>query len=167
MNRRTFVTLVAAAGAASALAGCGFQLRRAPKLGFTRIALLGFPTGSALRLELVRAIEATGSTQVVDTGNEAQVVLRCNQDQRQQLVAATTAAAQVRELSLVTRLKFRVTTADQEKVLIPDTELAATRDMTYTETTALGKQQEAELLYRAMQADIVDQVMRRLAALTL
>lgn len=167
MNRRIFVTTLAAAGAAMALAGCGFELRRAPKLGFSRIALLGFPVRSPMQAELTRAIEATGSTRVVETGNEAQVVLRCNLDQRQQLVAATTAAAQVRELSLVTRLKFRVTTADQEKILIPDTELAVARDMTFTETTALGKQQEAELLYRAMQADIVDQVMRRLAALTL
>ena len=38
------------------------------------------------------------------------------------------------------------------------------RDLTYNETDALAKQQEADFLYRAMQTDLVDQVMRRLAA---
>jgi LPS-assembly lipoprotein len=37
--------------------------------------------------------------------------------------------------------------------------------MTYNERDALGKEQEEEMLYRAMQSDIANQVLRRLAAL--
>ena len=36
--------------------------------------------------------------------------------------------------------------------------------MSYNETAALAKEQEEAALYRAMQSDIVAQVMRRLAA---
>jgi LPS-assembly lipoprotein len=38
------------------------------------------------------------------------------------------------------------------------------RDMSYNESAALAKEHEESLLYRAMQSDIVSQVMRRLAA---
>jgi LPS-assembly lipoprotein len=37
--------------------------------------------------------------------------------------------------------------------------------MTYNERDALAKEQEEELLYRAMQSDIASQVLRRLAAI--
>jgi len=37
--------------------------------------------------------------------------------------------------------------------------------MTYSEGVALAKEQEEAMLFRAMQSDIVAQVMRRLAAL--
>jgi LPS-assembly lipoprotein len=40
------------------------------------------------------------------------------------------------------------------------------RDMSYSETAALAKEQEENLLYRAMQSDIVAQVMRRLASVS-
>jgi LPS-assembly lipoprotein len=48
--------------------------------------------------------------------------------------------------------------------LIPTTEILLSRDMNYSESLALAKEQEEQLLYRAMQTDIVAQVMRRLAA---
>ena len=39
--------------------------------------------------------------------------------------------------------------------------------MSYSETSALAKEQESEMLYRSMQSDVVAQVMRRLAAVRL
>jgi LPS-assembly lipoprotein len=41
------------------------------------------------------------------------------------------------------------------------------RDMSYSESLALAKQHEEADFYREMQADIVSQVMRRLAAVRL
>jgi LPS-assembly lipoprotein len=38
------------------------------------------------------------------------------------------------------------------------------RDMSYSESAALAKEQEEALLFKAMQSDIVSQVMRRLAS---
>jgi LPS-assembly lipoprotein len=69
----------------------------------------------------------------------------------------------VRDLTLRTRLSFRLRTP-AGRVLIRDTELLLSRDMSYNETDALAKEQEETMLYRGMQSDIVDQVMRRLAA---
>jgi len=49
--------------------------------------------------------------------------------------------------------------------LIPATELLLTRDMSYSETIALAKEQEEALLFRGMRGDIVQQLLRRLATL--
>ena len=40
------------------------------------------------------------------------------------------------------------------------------RDLSYSETAALAKQHEEAELFREMQSDIVAQVLRRLAAIT-
>lgn len=149
--------------ACALLAGCGFQLRRPPTLAFARIQLVGFPPRSAFTEELRRAIEASGSTRVVASVTQADAVLEALQDLNDRTAAAQTATGQIRAFTLRTRLKFRLRTPGG-RVLIPDTELALSRDMSYNETDALAKEQEEQALYRDMQTDIVDQVMRRLAA---
>lgn len=159
MRRRTLVLTVAPL----ALAGCGFQLRRPPTLNFATLQLVGFPVRSPFTEELRRSIEASGSTRVVESVAQAQVVLEALEDVRDKTVAAQTAAGQVREFTLRTRLRFRLRTP-AGRLLIRDTELLLSRDMSYNETNALAKAQEEAMLYRGMQRDIVDQVMRQLAA---
>ena len=68
----------------------------------------------------------------------------------------------MRELQLRVRLEFQLTTPGGRE-LIPATELLLTRDMSYSETVALAKEYEEATLLRAMQSDIVGQLMRRLA----
>ena len=147
--------------AAALLGGCGFQLRRPPELQFQSIALLGFaprsPMADALREQLrlqVRVLEAP---------ERAQVVLRALEDQRERSVVASTSAAQVRELQLRLKLSFRADTPAGRE-LIPSSELLLQRDMSYSETAALAKEFEEAELFRDMQADLVGQVLRRLAA---
>ena len=91
------------------------------------------------------------------------MVLEALADARERSVVASTAAGQVRELQLRARLNFRLRTP-AGKELIPATEILLSRDMSYSETVALAKEQEEAQLFRAMQSDIVAQVMRRLAA---
>ena len=50
------------------------------------------------------------------------------------------------------------------KELIPETELLQQRDISFNESAVLAKEAEEALLYRDMQTDIVQQLMRRLAA---
>jgi len=145
------------------LGGCGFQLRRPPTLPFATVALMGFQPRSPFVDPLKRSIEAAGSTRVVESPAQAQVVLEAIEEVRDKSVAAQTAAGQVRDLTLRSRFKFRLRTPGG-RVLIRDTELLLTRAMSYNETVALAKEQEEATLYRAMQSDIVDQVMRQLAA---
>jgi LPS-assembly lipoprotein len=48
--------------------------------------------------------------------------------------------------------------------LIPEVELQQQRDLSFLESAALAKEIEENMMYRDMQIDIVQQMMRRLAA---
>ena len=147
-------------------AACGFELRRAPELNFRTLALRGFEPKSPLAAELRHQVGASRSTQVVETSAQAQVVLEALADAREKSVVASTAAGQVRELQLRARFKFRLLTPAGRE-LIPETEILLQRDLSYSESIALAKEQEEAFLYRSMQGDIVAQVLRRLASVNL
>ncbi len=161
-DRRTWLTS-AASLVAVPLAGCGFQLRGAQELRFRTVQLTGFKPHSPLEKELRRAINASKTTLVVDSGGEAQVILEAVSDRRERNVVATTSAGQVRQISLRVRFTFRLRTPSDRELIGP-TELLLGRDISYNESEALAKEQEEALLYREMQTDIVSQIMRRLAA---
>lgn len=145
------------------LGACGFGLRRAPELRFRTIQLNGFRPRSQLADELRANINASKTTQVVDRLAQAQVVLDALADSREKSIVASSAAGQVTEFQLRERFSFRLRSADGRD-LIPATEISLSRDMSYTESAALGKEQEENFLYTAMQHDIVSQVLRRLAS---
>lgn len=164
MHRREAVAAcVAAAVASTLLAGCGFELKRPPELGFRTIWLTGFAPRSPLAAELRRQIDAGTTTRVVEAQKDAAVVLEAIADDREKSVVATTAASLVREFELRSRFRFRLRSADGRE-LIPESEILLKRELTYTESAALAKEQEEAFLYRTMQGDIVSQVLRRLAA---
>ena len=154
------VVLVASA---AVLAGCGFELQRAPELRFRTIQLTGFAPRSPLAAQLRRHIDASTTTLVVDTLAQAQVVLEAVTDVREKVVVASSSVGQVTEFQLRERFAFRLRSLGGQE-LIPAFEILLTRDMSYTETAALAKEQEEAFLYRAMQNDIVAQVLRRLAS---
>ncbi|MFG6486334.1 LPS assembly lipoprotein LptE [Roseateles sp. BYS78W] len=151
--------------ATAALAGCGFELRREPELSFKTIALTGFEGDSLLAAGLKRQIKRT-PVQIVDDASRAQVVIEVTREVRDRTVVASTSVGQVREWQLRLQFDYLIRTAEGE-LLVPKVELRLTRDMNYTETTALAKEQEATNLYNAMQSDAIAQVMRRLAAVKL
>ena len=47
---------------------------------------------------------------------------------------------------------------------MPQNTIALTRDVTFNDAEILAKEQEEQLLFRDMQTDMVQQIMRRLAA---
>lgn len=150
--------------AAALLGGCGFELRRAPQMAFQTIALQGFaprsPLAEHLRQQLSRRV------QVLPGPDKADVVLHALADARERGVVATTAAAQVREVQLRLRVNLRARTPAGRE-LMPPMEVLLTRDMSYSEAAALSKAEEEAQLYREMEADVAQQVMRRLAAIRL
>jgi LPS-assembly lipoprotein len=159
VSRRTLLL----SGATALLGGCGFALRRAPELQFRTVQLVGFAPRSSLAEELRRSIDASSTTLVVDSSAQAAVLLQALTDAREKSVVASTSAGQVREVQVRARLKFSLRTAGGRELIAP-TEIALSRDLSYNESVALAKEQEEALLYRAMQTDIVAQVMRRLAS---
>jgi len=104
--------------------------------------------------------------QLVEDPAKAQVVLEALHEVRDRTVVASTSVGQVREWTLRLQFDYLVRTADGE-LLVPKVELRLSRDMNYTESMALAKEQEAVNLYGAMHSDAVAQVMRRLAAVKL
>lgn len=160
-RRRLLSSLVLA----PALGACGFRLRGSVPLPFQRIALRGFgERGQPLRRALVRALELDGRSTVVDGLKDAELVLDAVDARREKVVAAQTAAAQVREFSLRSRLAYRVLTPGGT-VLAPLVELVQGRDMSYNESAALAKELEEDQLYQALEEDLAAQVLRRLSAL--
>jgi LPS-assembly lipoprotein len=70
----------------------------------------------------------------------------------------------VREYSLNYRLLFQVKDG-KNNVLLAPTEVNIKRLISFNETQVLAKETEETMLYRAMQTDLVQQVLRRLAAI--
>jgi LPS-assembly lipoprotein len=153
-----------AASALALLAGCGFQLRRPPPMGFTRIALQGFEPRAPLAEDLRRALREVA--QVVASPEQAQVVLVVLQDRTDRSIVASTATGQVREMQLRLQFGFRLATPEGG-VLAPPAQLVLARDMSFSETAALAKELEEAQQLREMRADIVGQVLRRLASVRL
>jgi len=152
-------------GLASSLAGCGFELRKTPDFAFKSI-YTGVPPTSGLGAELKRNLSAMGNIELITDAAQAknaQVVLDILQELREKTVVGMNASGQVREFQLRLRIRFRLYTP-QGKELIPDTELLQQRDISFSESAVLSKEAEEGLLYRNMQTDIVQQLMRRLAA---
>ena len=155
----------AATGSMLALPGCGFAPRKAQVFSFQTLFSTLAET-SPLGVELRRALQATGKVQVLTDSRqmpEADVVLESLADERVKVVLSTNAAGQVREFQLRLRFVFRLRSRDGTE-LISATELQQQRDISFSESAALAKEAEESLLYRDMQNDVVQQVLRRLAA---
>ncbi|NDY91986.1 LPS-assembly lipoprotein LptE [Ideonella livida] len=145
--------------AAALLGACGFQLRGPVDPGFSRIALAGFtprsPMAEALRRSLPERVQVVGPAQ-------AQLLVTALEDRFTRTVAATTASGQVRELTLTTTLRYRLSRPGQE-VLVEETTLSQTRSLSYTEDSALAKSQEEAQLLREMRHEIAGQLLRVMA----
>lgn len=169
MQRRAFLACAASSASLALLSlnGCGFALRKAPNFAFTTL-YSGLSETSPLGVELKRSLESTGKVKVITDARQmtqAQVILEPLADQREKVVLSLNAAGQVREFQLRLRFSFRLRTP-AGKELIPATELALQRDISFNESAVLAKEAEEALLYRDMQSDVVQQIMRRLAAVT-
>lgn len=163
MPRRRLQLAIAASVAAMALTACGFELRRAPEMKFQTVQLAGFSAASPLAKELRESIDSSPGTRVVESAGQAQVVLEALADTRDRAVVGSTATGLVREFELRMRFEFKLRTPGGRELIAP-TELTQVRDLSYNEGVALAKQYEASSQFKAMQSDIVAQVMRRLAA---
>jgi LPS-assembly lipoprotein len=157
--------LLLVTAASALLAGCGFKLRQPPRLNFGTMAVTGLPPRSPVLEELQRQVAATGTTRLVESAATAEVVLDVRESTRERIAAAQSSAGQIREFTIRVRLRFMLRTPSG-RVLIPDTQLVLQRDMSFNESDALAKEQEEATLARALQTDIVDQLMRQLAAVT-
>ena len=161
MRRRLLLSL----SPALALGACGFRLRGTPDLAFQTL-YVSVAENSSLGNELKRNLSSLGAVQLItDVAQKpkAQAILDVLSETREKNVVGVNASGQVREFQLRVRVNFRLSTP-QGAELIPATELLQQRDISFNESAVLAKEAEEALLYRDMQTDIVQQLMRRLAA---
>ncbi|MDI3515706.1 MAG: LPS assembly lipoprotein LptE [Gammaproteobacteria bacterium] len=155
--------LLAGCGAVALLAsGCGFRLRGPQALDFATVHI-NTPPETELGAQLRRLIATSGTTTVTEDAEQAEARLQILGNARGREILSLTGAGKVREYQLTQTLRFQL--LDKAgKPLIPPTSLSARREYTFDDSQVLGKEQEEALLYRDMQADLVQQMMRRLAA---
>ena len=166
MQRRFCLSLLALSPVV-ALSSCGFALRRAPGFAFKTL-FSPLAEGSSLGTPLKRALESDGKVRVITDAqqiNQAEVILDVLQDQREKIVVGVNASGQVREFQLRIRFQFKLRGATGKELIAP-VEIFQQREIAFNESAALAKEAEEGLLYREMQNDIVQQIMRRLAAVT-
>ena len=162
--RRHFLQGLWAVPLTAGLSACGFQLRSVGDYPFKTL-YANFAINSPLGVELRRNLLGTGRIEVWSEPAQmlkADAILDILSEERQQVVVGINALGQVRELQLRLRVRFRLRTPDGV-IWIDSVELAQQRDLSFTETAALSKEIEQGMLYRDMQTDIVQQIMRRLA----
>ncbi|ACK53960.1 MULTISPECIES: LPS assembly lipoprotein LptE [Thauera] len=148
--------------AALLLSGCGFRLRGPQALDFATVHI-SVPEQSEFGAQLRRLVATTGTTRVEEDAAKAEALLQILSNDRGREILSLTGAGKVREYQLVQSLRFQL--LDRAgKALIPPTSLTARREYTFDDSQVLGKEQEEALLYRDMQNDLVQQLMRRLAA---
>jgi len=145
-----------------ALAGCGFQLRGTADLPFDTLYMPP-PGGPGIALDLKRNIQAGTHTKVVDDAKTADAVLEFSQEVRDRLILSLAATGRVREYQLRYLVAFRVHDGKGGE-FVPISTVTLTRDITFNDSDVLSKQTEEQLLYRDMQFDMVQLIMRRLAA---
>lgn len=150
------------------LTACGFKLRQSRAYAFDTIAVtpaVGGPVKSELKRYLgERVLDLPPPDTEVGDVSQPQVILDILSEPREKVIVGRSSTGQVREFQLRVRVSFRLRTPDGRE-LIPVTELVQQRDISFNESAVLAKEAEEQLLYRNMQSDLVQQLLRRLGAL--
>jgi LPS-assembly lipoprotein len=158
--------LVALLLSCALLSACGFKLRGDQRFAFDSLHS-GFGANSDMGAQFRRTVRLSESTRLVDQAKDAQARLEIIRELREKEIVGLSTSGRPREYQLRLRLSFKVLSAlsdDPVTELMPETEIVLRRDVSTSDQQIVSKLQEEELLYREMQSDLVQQLMRRLAA---
>lgn len=167
------------------LSACGFKLRGSAdlpgyQLPFSTIAI-SLPPSSEFYAQIKRSIEASSrGTHVVEL-REAEAVLTVLGDVSQKKILSLSGKGKAREYQLVRTFTFKVSVANplaaptpqvkytDAPAVAPNDYIAPStitlyRDITYNDDLVLSKESEEALLWRNIQQDLVQQLMRRMAS---
>jgi LPS-assembly lipoprotein len=150
---------VALLAAALALAGCGFKLRGQQTFPFDSIYL---PPNNPLTTELARNVVAGSNAKLATVAADAEAQFLLLGEVQEKVILALNTQGQVREYQLRYRVVFRVGSPKGVDFL-PTSQIQLTRDITFNDQV-LAKESEEAQLYRDMRRDMVQLIMRRLAA---
>ena len=142
------------------LAGCGFHLRGQVALPYSTLHVSG-PSGTSLTNSLTRVLRSSG-VRLVDRKEDAEVTLVILSDVKEKSILSLSAAGRAQEYELRERVSFRIITAGEPD--LPAGEIISQRSISFNDAQVLAKESEESLLYRDMENDVVQQLLRRLQA---
>jgi LPS-assembly lipoprotein len=144
------------------LAACGFHIRGDAPMPFRTLAIVG-GEGSALVIDLKRTLRGNAKVELVERPEQAEAVLYIVGNQNDKSILTLSGGGRVREFQLTQRVVFRVADVKGGEWL-PQSEIQVRRDFSFNDSQALAKEGEERLLIADMQADAVQQLVRRLSA---
>jgi LPS-assembly lipoprotein len=144
------------------LFACGFHLRGEAHYAFATL-FLNSPPALPITTELKRSLEGIGSAQLVAAAAGAEAVLEVNSVEDTKQILSLSGGGKVAEYLLTKRVMIRVHDNDGQDWL-PTAEVLVRRSYTYSDTEALAKEAQEQRLWREMQTDSVQQIVRRLQA---
>jgi LPS-assembly lipoprotein len=154
--------LVALALAAALLPGCGFKPVSTAALPFQTLYV---STGAynSFGGEFRRFVESNSrTTRMADTPAGADAILEILSERQEQQILSLSAKGTVQEYLLRYRVVFRLKDKAGRE-LIPRDTIVLERDLTYDADVVLAKENETAFLFRDMQMDAVQQLIRRLS----
>lgn len=147
------------------LAACGFKLRgQISELPFERIYVTA-PSGMTIGSDLERVISTHTQAQVVKKIEKSEAVVQIVHAIREKRILSLSEGGRVREFELIYRVTARLLDAHNVE-LAPLQEIRLTRILPYLDAQQLAKAAEEEMLYRDMQKDAVQQILRQITAVT-
>lgn len=152
-------SIVALAGLLAS--GCGFHLRGSAQVPF-KTMFLNINDASGFGSELRRNLRAATDVQIVDDPAKAEAIFELITELREKEVLSINSAGRAREYTLHYRVRYRVHDGKGHDFIAPS-ELSLKRDISFNEDALLAKESEETLLYRDMQTDMVQQILRRLS----
>lgn len=148
---------------ALALSACGFQLRGSYALPWDTLAIAGVPENNELYFQIKRSVEAGSPTRIVTHTKQAGATLVILRNEQHKNILSLSAKGLVREFQLTRILMYRVQDA-QGNPLQPDSQIVLQRELTFDDERIFAKEAEEAVIWRDMQQDMVQQLLRRLAA---
>ena len=145
------------------LSACGFHMRGTVDLPFKTVLITGIGKNTPLGVDLTRNLHLSGA-EVVEKVADADAILQILSDTHEKKIEALDTSGNVRDYALYDRVRF-VLKDKSDAIIVGPITVVLKRDITYDPNQELAKQTEEVLLYREMQRDLVQQIMRRLGAI--
>lgn len=144
------------------LSACGFRMRGAIDLPY-KYAMLTGTMSVDLRQGLTRAIEVGSNVKMTTNPKQADLTINILLEQPSQQILTYNIQGQITGYRLILKVIFNANDKDGNEI-IPDSEVYMMRDMDFSITSPLAAELMTAELNASMRADIIAQILRRIAA---
>lgn len=146
------------------MTACGFKLRgEVSDLPFERVYITA-PAGLTIGSDLERVISAHTRARVVREVEKSELVIQIIHAVREKRILSISESGRVREFELIYRVAARLLDPSATE-LASLQEIRLTRILPFLDAQELAKAAEEEMLYKDMQKDAVQQILRQISAI--